>query len=126
MKKLVLVGEVVELPLKVEVVAEEAAVEAEDAAHQTQGFMYLPLDPKKRKIRKTKTKMTDTIILLYVTLHHHRCTTIATTNKRTAKVPGTLDESEMAEGNHPQTITLQSKTAIEQQTTPETNFNIDL
>ena len=59
MKKLVLVGEVVELPLKVEVVAEEAAVEAEDAAHQTQGFMYLPLDPKKRKIRKTKTKMTE-------------------------------------------------------------------
>ena len=69
-----------------------------------------------------KRFMTDTIILLYVTLHHHRCTTIATTNKRTAKVPGTLDESEMAEGNHPQTITLQSKTAIEQQTTPEDKF----
>ena len=28
-------------------------------AHQTQEFMYLPLDPKKRKIRKTKTKMTE-------------------------------------------------------------------
>ena len=56
-----------------------------------------------------------------MTLHHHH-TTIATTNKRTAKVPGMLDESEMAEGNHPQTITLQSKTAIEQQTTPEDKF----
>ena len=55
-----------------------------------------------------KRFMTDTIILLYVTLHHHWCTTIAITNKRTAKVPGPLDEGEMAEGNHPQTITLQS------------------
>ena len=56
-----------------------------------------------------------------MTLHHHH-TTIATTIKRTAKVPGMLDESEMAEGNHPQTINLQSKPANGQQTTLEDKF----